>query len=70
MFDLMANITSWQGWIIVLVIVLILFGGQRIPEIMKGFGSGLKEFKKGLREDDEDLKPSAKTEEKETARRE
>jgi sec-independent protein translocase protein TatA len=70
MFDLMANFTSWQGWIIVLIIVLILFGGQRIPEIMKGFGSGLKEFKKGLREEDEDLKPSQKTEEKETAKKE
>jgi sec-independent protein translocase protein TatA len=42
---------------VILVIVLLLFGGSRIPEIMRGLGSGMKEFKKGLREDEEDAKP-------------
>jgi sec-independent protein translocase protein TatA len=31
--------------IIILVIVLLLFGGKKIPEMMKGFGKGMKEFK-------------------------
>ena len=32
--------------IIILVIVLLLFGGRKIPELMKGLGQGVKEFKK------------------------
>ncbi len=35
-------------WIIALVIILILFGGKRIPEIMKGFGEGIRSFKEGM----------------------
>lgn len=38
--------------IIVLAIILLLFGGARIPELMRGLGSGMKEFKKGVAEDD------------------
>lgn len=34
-----------QGLIIVLVIVLLFFGGKKIPELMKGLGRGVKEFK-------------------------
>jgi len=39
--------------IIVLVIVLVLFGGKRIPELAKGLGTGLREFKKGVEGNDE-----------------
>lgn len=35
-------------WLIVLAIVLIFFGGKRIPEIMKGFGEGIRSFKEGM----------------------
>ena len=35
-------------WIIVLAVVLIFFGGKRIPEIMKGFGEGIRSFKDGM----------------------
>lgn len=41
-------------WVIVLVIVLLLFGPGRIKELMGGLGSGMKEFKKGLKEEEED----------------
>ena len=34
----------WQG-VIILVVVLLLFGGKKIPELMKGLGQGVKEFK-------------------------
>lgn len=54
MFDTLAYVTNVTGWIIVLVIVLLLFGGSRIPEMMRGLGSGMKEFKKGLSEDDDE----------------
>lgn len=41
---------------IVLVIVLILFGGAKVPQLMKGLGEGMKEFKKATRDDD-DVRP-------------
>jgi sec-independent protein translocase protein TatA len=37
--------------IVILVIVLLLFGGKKIPELMKGLGSGLSEFKKASKGD-------------------
>jgi len=36
---------------IVVVLVLLLFGGKKIPELMKGLGSGIKEFKKASQDD-------------------
>jgi sec-independent protein translocase protein TatA len=42
-----------QELIIVMIIVLVLFGGAKIPEMMKGFGQGMREFKKAAHEDDE-----------------
>ena len=39
--------------IIILVIVLLLFGGKKIPELMRGMGKGIKEFKNGVKEDDD-----------------
>jgi sec-independent protein translocase protein TatA len=35
-------------WLIVLAIVLIFFGGRRIPEVMKGLGEGIRSFKEGI----------------------
>ena len=43
---------SWQHIIIVLLIVLLLFGGKKIPELMRGMGSGIKEFKDAMKEED------------------
>jgi len=41
-------------WQVVLIVValLLLFGGKKIPELMKGLGQGMKEFKKATKEDD------------------
>lgn len=47
--------------IIILVVVLLLFGGKKIPELMKGLGSGLNEFKKASK--GEDNNPTKKEEE-------
>ena len=52
MHNLLATAMGPTQWLIVLAIVLLLFGGSRIPEMMKGLGSGVKEFKKGLNEDE------------------
>ena len=39
-------------WLIVLAIVLIFFGGRRIPEVMRGLGEGIRSFKEGMRGND------------------
>ena len=38
-------------WLIVLAIVVLLFGGRKIPEVMRGLGEGIRSFKEGMRED-------------------
>jgi sec-independent protein translocase protein TatA len=35
-------------WLVVLAIVLLLFGGRKIPEVMKGLGEGIRNFKEGM----------------------
>jgi len=44
---------AWQI-VLIVVVVLLLFGGKKIPELMRGLGSGIKEFKDASKEDDED----------------
>ena len=49
-----------SGWeiFVILFVILLLFGGKKIPELMKGIGKGAREFKKGLSgEDEEELYP-------------
>ncbi len=43
---------SWQHLLIVALIVVVLFGGRKIPELMRGVGSGIKEFKDAVKEED------------------
>ena len=49
-FNLLLAIGPWQI-VLVAVVILLLFGGKKIPELMKGLGSGIKEFKKGVKEE-------------------
>ena len=55
-----------QQLILIAVLVLILFGGKKIPELMGGIGKGIKEFKNAT-SDDSSEKVSDKTEKKEQA---
>jgi sec-independent protein translocase protein TatA len=48
-------IGPWQIVLIVLV-VLLLFGGKKIPELMRGLGKGVREFKDGINPDEESKK--------------
>ena len=48
--------------LLILVVIVLLFGGSKIPELMKGIGQGMKEFKKASKLDDE---PEKKEEKKE-----
>ena len=70
------------GWelVAILAIVVLLFGGKKIPELAKGIGSGIRNFKKAVKEDDkeettvaanektEQIQTSEKTEEKSEAK--
>ncbi len=49
--------------LVIVLIVLLLFGGRKIPELMRGLGRGMKEFKNAQKEDD-DEKPVEKNEKK------
>lgn len=53
---LLGMVGPWQI-VVVVVLVLLLFGGRKIPELMRGLGSGVKEFKDAVKE--EDNKPEA-----------
>lgn len=43
---------SWQHILIVALLLVVLFGGKKIPELMRGVGSGIKEFKDAVKEED------------------
>ncbi len=51
---IIAGFIGPQELLIIFIVVLLLFGGRKIPELMKGLGKGMKEFKKATREDDDE----------------
>ncbi|MDE3084099.1 MAG: twin-arginine translocase TatA/TatE family subunit [Verrucomicrobiota bacterium] len=53
----MAGILSGQELLIILGILLLLFGGSKLPALARGLGQSIKEFKKASREGEEDEKP-------------
>ena len=48
-------IPGGMEWVLIAIVVLLLFGGKKIPELMKGLGKGISEFKKGKNEIEKDL---------------
>ena len=50
---------SMPELLIVLAIVVLLFGAKKIPDLAKGMGKGIKDFKKAIKEDEEDVKEVA-----------
>jgi len=44
-----AMFESPMDWAIVLLVVLLLFGGRKIPEMMRGLGQGIREFREGMK---------------------
>ena len=44
---------GWQQILIIAIVILLLFGGKKIPELMRGLGKGIGEFKKGKDEGNE-----------------
>ena len=45
----LGNLRGWE-WIIILIVILLLFGGKKIPELMRGVGKGVHSFKQGMEE--------------------
>jgi len=52
-----AFLGGWE-WVVVLLAVLLLFGAKKIPELAKGLGTGIKEFKKATREVTDEIQNS------------
>ena len=52
---LFGSLGFWEIVLIVLVVIL-LFGGKKIPEIMRGLGKGVKSFKEGMKDVEDDVK--------------
>lgn len=42
--------------VLIVLVVLLLFGGKKIPELMKGLGKGVRSFKEGMNEVEKDIK--------------
>ena len=45
----LGNLRGWE-WIIIILVILLLFGGKKIPELMRGLGKGVHSFKQGLQD--------------------
>ena len=56
-------IHGWE-WIIIALVVLLLFGGKKIPELMKGLGKGVRSFKEGMKDVQSELEDIDETENK------
>jgi sec-independent protein translocase protein TatA len=57
----MLDFSSPMHLILIILVIVLLFGGKKIPELMKGIGQGMKEFKKASQLDDEPIKKEPET---------
>jgi sec-independent protein translocase protein TatA len=58
---------GWQEILLILLVVLLLFGAKRIPEIAKGLGKGISEFKKAARDAKDEIESETNAAEKKDA---
>lgn len=61
-YSIIAGFLGGYEWIIILLAIILLFGGKKIPELMKGLGKGIREFKESSKE----IADENKKDEKET----
>ena len=52
---LLGFLPSGSEWVIIALLILLLFGGKKIPELLKGLGKGVKSFKDGVNEAKEEI---------------
>ena len=55
-----------RGWeiLIIVLVILLLFGGKKIPELMNGIGKGISSFKKGLKDIEDEVNSDSSSEDK------
>lgn len=58
---------GWE-WIIILLVILLLFGAKRLPELAKGLGKGIREFKGAIKDVEEELDSTVKSVEKDNSK--
>ncbi|MEC8616945.1 MAG: twin-arginine translocase TatA/TatE family subunit [Bacteroidota bacterium] len=58
MFLFVQKMGPW-GIVLIVIVVLLLFGGKKIPELMRGLGKGVKEFKDATNKDESDADKKA-----------
>ena len=61
---LFQNMGIWE-WVIIFLVVLLLFGGKKIPELMKGLGKGVRSFKEGVKEVEKEIDDASADKEEE-----
>ncbi|MFR9620410.1 MAG: twin-arginine translocase TatA/TatE family subunit [Rikenellaceae bacterium] len=52
---LFAMLPTGSEWIVIALVILLLFGGKKIPELMRGLGKGVRNFKEGVNEAKEEI---------------
>jgi len=67
-FNFLAWAVGWQEILVIVIVVLILFGGRKIPELARGIGRGMREFKREMRGVKEDFDEAMKEEEEDEPR--
>lgn len=55
----LGNIRGWE-WLIIALVFLLLFGGKKIPELMRGIGKGISSFKEGLKDTTKEIEDDIK----------
>jgi sec-independent protein translocase protein TatA len=68
-FQIPANVNNPVVWIVALVLIMLLFGGQKLPELMRSLGRSTVEFKKGLNDKGDDELNKDKEREEEIRKR-
>lgn len=49
---------GWMEWVLIFLVILLIFGAKRLPDIAKSIGKGIREFKQALKGEDEEDKGS------------
>ena len=64
MTSILLGILGGNEWILIIVVILLLFGGRKIPELMSGLGKGVKSLKDGMNGNDQEKKEDNSTQPK------
>ena len=65
----MFSMPGGSEWLLILLVVMVVFGGKKIPEMMEGLGKGIRSFKKAMNEPDEIVTQAARVTESQPERR-